>query len=433
MKEKRNVWVWLALLVFVFIAGAFLLTNTAKAAGMNNEGEEMILYTNFAFYSSAFTTKPTNTLELELPETVIDESLILTPATANVIEQSVVMQQTELENFIGEQITAYDDQTKVSGKLLDVEGGRVYVETSEGVYALSPMGYVIPEYAKKKTTGEFKLDGEESRFKVYYAFSGLSWGTDYYLFINGDDGVIKARANINNNCGKDIENVKVKLVAGEINYGQRYYPSPYSYAAYDMVGAKASEAVGYEGRVEQFHVYELSMPVSIKDKEKKSYEMYEEEMGVNKTLKYESYEYDSDESALSTVYSFSAPREMPAGEVKVVADGMLVGASNIYNKGKGSLVELDAGKSFDVTGKTETLDYKEGITSYEYSYRITIENHGDSMENIEVNFHPYYGDWELYDASEQPTEKTQDKITWKFSLGGGKKEITFKIRYKKFV
>ncbi|MGB9719422.1 MAG: DUF4139 domain-containing protein [Candidatus Anstonellales archaeon] len=434
MKKRENIWYGTALvaLVVIVLAGAFLLTNTANAAVTNNEKAEMILYRNFAFYSSAFTTEPTNMLELELPETIIDESLILTPTTANVIEQSVLTQETELENFIGEQITAYDDKTRVSGKLLDVNGGMVYVETNEGVYALSPIGYVIPEYAKKKTTGEFKLDGEDSQFKVYYAFSGLEWGTDYYLFINGNDGVIKARANINNNCGKDIENAKVKLVAGEINYGQKYYPYPY--AAYDMLSAetKGGGAVEYQGRVEQFHVYELENPVSIKDREKKSYEIYKEQIDVNKTLRYESDGYDSDESALSTVYSFSAPREMPAGEVKVVADGMLVGASTIENKGNGSMVELESGKSFDVTGKTETLDYKESILSYEYSYKITVENHGASKENIEVNFHPYsYGDWELYDVSEQPTEKKQDKITWRFELAEGKKEITFKIRYKK--
>jgi len=433
MKENRNIWygIGLVALVAIVLAGAFLLTNTAKAVGVNNEGEEMILYRNFAFYSSAFSTEPTNTLELELPDTIIDESLILTPAVANVIEQSVITQQTELENFIGEQITAYDDQTKVSGKLLDVDGGKVYVETNEGVYALSPMGYVIPEYAKKKTTGEFKLDKKDSQFKVYYAFSGLEWGTDYYLFVNGNDGVIKARANINNSCGKDIENVKVKLVAGEINYGQQYYP-PYPYVERAMAKGAAPGGVGYEGRVEQFHVYELETPISIKDKEKKSYEMYKEEVKVNKTLRYESYGYDSEEDALTNVYSFSAPREMPAGEVKVVADGMLVGASSIENKGNGSLVELESGKSFDVTGKTETLDYKEGILTYEYSYKITVENHGKSRENIEVNFHPYgYGDWEIYDASDEPVEKTQEKITWRFGLENGKKEITFKIRYKK--
>jgi hypothetical protein len=184
--------------------------------------------------------------------------------------------------------------------------------------------------------------------------------------------------------------------------------------------------------VEQFHVYELETPISIKDKEKKSYEMYKEEVKVNKTLRYESYGYDSEESALTNVYSFIAPREMPAGEVKVVADGMLVGASSIENKGNGSLVELESGKSFDVTGKTETLDYKEGILTYEYSYKITVENHGKSRENIEVNFHPYgYGDWEIYDASDEPVEKTQEKITWRFGLENGKKKITFKIRYKK--
>ncbi|MEM2948597.1 MAG: hypothetical protein QXD51_03160 [Candidatus Anstonellales archaeon] len=430
MKKDNRIWYGIALLVFVVLVGAFLLTNTAKAAAMSNEEEEIILYKNFAFYSSAFTTQPTDVLEVELPETIIDESLILIPVGSNVIDQSIVMQQTELENFIGQQITVYDDQMKVSGKLLDVKGGTVYVETSDGVYALHPLGYVIPEYAKKKTIGEFKLDGEDNQFKVYYAFTGLDWGTDYYLFVNGNKGVIKARANINNNCGKDIENVKVKLVAGEINYGQRYYP----YADYAMAkGAMMESAapVEYGGKVEEFHVYELSMPVSIKDKEKKSYEMYKEEMDVNKTLRYKSYGYDQEESALSTIYSFSAPREMPSGEVKVVADGMLVGASSIGNKGKGSLVELESGKSFDVTGKTETLDYKEGITSYEYSYRITIQNHGTTVEKIEVNFYPHYGDWELYSLSEQPAEKTQDKITWRFSLGEGKKEITFKIRYKK--
>lgn len=440
MKQKKNslylVWV-LAALGFVVLAGAFFLTNTAKAAGINDEWEEMIIYKDFAFYSSAFTTQPTDRVELELPDTLIDGSLILSPATANLIEQSVLMQQTELENFIGEQITAYDEYTKVSGKLLDARGGRAYIETNEGVYAFSPIGYVIPKYEEKKTIGEFKLDEEDSRFKVYYAFTGLEWNMDYYIFVNDGSGVIKARANIKNNCGKDIENVKVKLVAGEINYGQRYYP-PYATMEYEMLAEAKSSRVEYEGRVEQFHVYKLENPVSIKDGEKKSYAIYTEETDINKTLEYDTssgyygYGYDEKESALSTVYSFRAPREMPAGEVKVIADGMLVGADVISNKGNGSLVELHAGKSFDVTGKTEMLDYKESTLSYEYTYRITVENHGGDRENIEVNFYPYsYVEWELYDVSEQPTEKTQDKITWKFGLGNGKKEITFKIRYKK--
>lgn len=439
MKEKKNslhIVLVLAALVFIVLVGAFFLTNTARAAGINDEWEEMIVYTNFAFYSSAFTMQPTDRVELELPDTLIDESLLLSPATANLIEQSVFTQQTELENFIGEQITAYDEYTKVSGKLLDAREGRVHIETSEGVYAFSPIGYVIPEYKKKKTIGEFKLDEEDSRFKVYYAFTGLEWDTDYYVFVNDDSGVIKARANIKNNCGKDIENVKVKLVAGEINYGKRYYP-PYPDMRYEKMLGEASSSVEYEGRVEQFHVYELENPVSIKYGEKKSYAMYTEKTDINKTLEYDAnggygYGYYEEESALSTVYSFRAPREMPAGEVKVIADGMLVGADAISNKGNGSLVELYAGKSFDVTGKTEMLDYRESVLSYEYAYKITVENHGQSRENIKVNFYPYsYGEWELYDVSEQPTEKIQDKITWKFGLGNGKKEITFKIRYKK--
>lgn len=438
MKQKKNslyvVWV-LAALVFIVLVGAFFLTNTTRAAGINDEWDEMIIYTNFALHSSAFTTQPTDRVELELPDTLIDGSLILSPATANLIEQSVLMQQTELENFIGEQITAYDEYTKVSGKLLDARGGMVYIETSEGVYAFSPIGYVIPEYEEKKTIGEFKLDGEDSRFKVYYAFTGLEWNMDYYIFVNEDSGVVKARANIKNNCGKDIDNVKVKLVAGEINYGEKYYP-PYLDMGYEkMLGEAKSSRVEYGGRVEQFHVYELENPVSIKDGEKKSYAVYTEETDINKTLEYntnDGYGYDEKESALSTVYSFRAPREMPAGEVKVIADGMLVGADAISNKGNGSLVELYAGKSFDVTGKTEMLDYRESTLSYDYTYRITVENHGEDRENIEVNFYPYsYGEWELYDVSEQPTEKIQDKITWKFGLGNGKKEITFKIRYKK--
>jgi hypothetical protein len=115
--------------------------------------------------------------------------------------------------------------------------------------------------------------------EISYVSGGMNWQADYNLVIsdksNSKTDVLDliGWVTMRNQSGKTFEDARIKLMAGDVNNVQENTVSGRVYAAAKMVaGADAMEPVVREKSFDEFHLYTLERPTTLRDQETKQVE-----------------------------------------------------------------------------------------------------------------------------------------------------------------
>jgi hypothetical protein len=371
------------------------------------------------------------------PATVHFRSLT-EPEKLGVIEQNYEYDLLEpaklLHKYVGKEVTlvrSYQDNgttkhEEIKATLLADNNGPVWKIGNDivtGMYAESYRFPEVPANLFDRPTLLMSLDNSGARkhqIEASYLATNLSWNADYVLTVARDDKAadLDGWVTLANNSGTAFHNVRLQLVAGDLNR----IPAPAAAAVNGrMLEMKAARAEQFaQENFSEYHLYTLGRRTSVEDKETKQISLLqgssvpvEKIFVVNGQNFYYHNQYNPgspQKDPVMVFYKFKNEEKanlgmpLPAGSVRVYQKDskggiLFIGEDHIDHTPKDETVTVHIGNAFDVIAERKQTDFKKlDIHTWEMEFEITLRNHKDAPISVEVN-EPIGGDWEMLSSS----------------------------------
>jgi hypothetical protein len=336
-----------------------------------------------------------------------------------------------LAKHIGKGLTVlFNDGQSVSGTLLSYDDAALVIQpTGQGPRNIARgelatvMFAELPQGLLSTPTLLWRLANPARRtqrqFEVAYLTTGLTWRADYVLRLhpagkapageadpNGaDQSAIIDRADlvgyatVVNNSGVTFQDAQLKLMAGDVNLLIRPYPvNVYGV----LVGFEAEEerTRGREQMVEksffEYHLYTLTRPTTIADKETKQLEMVS---GAGLAMR-RSYVYDPTAnptaalvvSEMENTETNGLGKPLPKGVVRLYApdpDGVqtYVAQAEIDHTPVKEKLRLPWGHAFDIACSWREVDAKHAGADHHITAECSLRNHKEHPVTVTVIVH----------------------------------------------
>ena len=337
-------------------------------------------------------------------------------------------------------------QQKTLSAIVEVDGMLMTTLPGQPLFpSLGDDSVLLPTLSWKLHSSEAaELDAQLS-----YLTNGMNWKADYNLVLpeQGDELTLTGWVSIENNTGKTFEDARIKLVAGDVNKVQEQ-PNRYKGRAMAM---EMSDALGAAPRVEEkkfdeFHMYTLPLPTTLRDRETKQVEFVRAETvqsskvyvydganipfnwryygGVNQNQNYG----QNDKPDVAIYREFRNSKEnglavpLPAGRTRFYRmddDGQLefTGENTIDHTPKNETIRVYLGNAFDLVGERTRSSYSKHkvFDQLSESFEIEVRNRSEETVTVQVVEHLYrWMNWKLLKHS-HGFEKT-DAQTIEFPL-----------------
>ena len=305
-----------------------------------------------------------------------------------------------------------------------------------------------------KPTLNWKLNSGSSgkiNAEVAYLSRGFTWEASYNLVATEKSDVLDVVGwvTMNNQSGMTFNEAKIKLMAGDVNRVQPEYPQAVRAAAFDSLSMAGAKVVT-EKSFDEFHLYTLGNPATLRDKETKQVE-FVRATGVKaeRIYVFEGAQHYN-RRGVSSVGKVQVYREfknseanklgiaLPKGKVRFYSqDGdrqlEFVGENQIDHTPKDETIRVLTGNSFDLTGEhrmtNNTEDGSNRVATQ--TFEVKVRNHKKEPVEIRVLEHATHGgNWTLT-AQSQPHEK-KDATSFEFRVPlqpDEEKTVTYTIRY----
>jgi len=312
-----------------------------------------------------------------------------------------------------------------------------------------------------RTAKPLKTDAE-----LGYITGGLSWEASYNLVSpeKGDEIDLTGWITMDNQSGRDFVDARIKLMAGDVN---KLTP-PQADASWAtgramMAMAEAEPAVTQKA-FDEFHLYTLERPTTLRDRETKQVEFVrasgvESEViyvydgasfdlnrwrGADANFRRTNEEFGTQsQTKVSVLREFKNTKEnglgipLPQGRVRFYrTDGNsleFTGENRIDHTPTDSLVRIYTGDAFDLTGERKRTDFRvdsSNKTATE-SFVITLANRKTEPATIRVVEHLYrWTNWEITEKSASYVKLNSDQIEFRVELKAGEERtITYTVQY----
>ncbi|MBU3665832.1 MAG: hypothetical protein FGM15_08165 [Chthoniobacterales bacterium] len=274
-----------------------------------------------------------------------------------------------------------------------------------------------------------------------YVTGGLAWEASYNIVAPEKGNVVDVIGwvTMQNNCGRDFADASIKLLAGDVNrvgpqYDTREWNRPRMMA---MQMAMQDPQYVKEKTFDEYHLYTLERPVTLRNMETKQVE-FVRATGVQTETVYiydgvmtdwDRYRghgsanlSDNDELGVQSSTTVKVLREfmnsqknnlgvpLPRGKIRFYrADGSnleFTGENLIGHTPKDELVKVYTGEAFDITGERKRTDFNVDSANHHISesFEIVLHNHKKEPVNVRVVEHLYR--WHNWDI----TQKNADFI-----------------------
>lgn len=300
---------------------------------------------------------------------------------------------------------------------------------------------------KLNSASSGKIDAE-----VAYLSRGFTWEASYNLVAEEKSDVLDVVGwiTMNNRSGMIFPAAKIKLMAGDVHRVVESYQRSMNGVMPMAASLKMADAVVTEKSFDEFHLYTLGNPVTLRDKETKQVE-FVRATGVKAERIYvfegsQQYNRRGTPSAGKVqVYREFKNSEanklgiaLPKGKVRFYSqDGdrqlEFVGENQIDHTPKNETIRVLVGNSFDLVGERTMKSSREESANRvaTQSFEIKVRNRKKEPVEIRVVEHASRGgEWTLT-AQSQGHKKT-DAHTFEFRVPlqpDEEKVITYTIRY----
>jgi hypothetical protein len=299
---------------------------------------------------------------------------------------------------------------------------------------------------KLNSASSGKIDAE-----VAYLSRGFTWEASYNLVATEKSDILDVVGwvTMNNQSGMTFTDAKIKLMAGDVNRVEPDYPMARSAMVADSLALGAAKVVT-EKSFDEFHLYTLGNPATLRDKETKQVEFVRatgvkaeriyvfegaqryNRRGVTSPGKVQVYrEFKNSEANKLGI-------ALPKGKVRFYSqDGdrqlEFVGENQIDHTPKDEVIRVLTGNSFDLVGERRMTNNTEDSANRvaTQTFEIKVRNRKKEPVEIRVVEHTTHGgNWTLTTQS-QPHEK-KDATTLEFRVPlkpDEEKTVTYTIRY----
>ncbi len=300
-----------------------------------------------------------------------------------------------------------------------------------------------------------KLDAE-----VSYVTGGFTWKADYNLVAQekGDTVDLVGWITMDNQSGKTFEDAKIKLMAGDVQKIQ-----PQEQAKYYLTLARsagATDATVTEKSFDEFHLYTVARPTTLRDRETKQVEFVRAETVKAPAV----YVYDGADASyrfyggLNNNPSYGTEgnkkvwvmRELvnaetnhlgialPKGKLRFYRrndDGQLefTGENEIDHTPRNETIRVRTGNSFDLVGERKQTDFKvdSGDKWLNETFEIKLRNHKKEPVEIRVVEHLYrWNNWDIAKKSDDFKKTDAQTIEFRATVRPEEeKTITYTVHY----
>jgi hypothetical protein len=274
--------------------------------------------------------------------------------------------------------------------------------------------------------------------EVSYVSGGLNWAADYNLVApeSGDTVDFIGWISFDNRSGKNFEDARVKLIAGDVNKITPNQMRDYAMKAMVNEAVAAAPPVVQEKAFDEYHMYTLQRAVTLHDNETKQVEFIRG-TGVRSQriyvydgaqIPYYSYDARNDvnygtqsNKKVWVVQEFKNTKEnglgipLPKGRLRFYrrdSDGRLefVGENEIDHTPSDETVRVYTGNTFDVVGERKRTNFHvdSGKDYFDESYEIRVRNHKKEAVTVRVVEHMFrWTNWQLLTASKYNKKDAQ--------------------------
>ena len=387
-------------------------------------------------------------------------------AEFQILEQSYrndpVSQAMLLSLFEGQTLEFVRHETNkpdqvISGKVVRsgfVPGGRFVepiIEVDGKLQFLLPGQPRFPSLGNDnvlKPTLNWKLNSASAgkiSAEVAYLSKGFTWEASYNLVATDQSDLLDVVGwvTMNNQSGMTFADAKLKLMAGDVHRVIDTFGRGMG-GGMPMAALAKSDAVVTEKSFDEFHLYTLGNPVTLRDKETKQVE-FVRATGVkaSRLFVYDGA-YQGGAGKVQVYREFKNTEAnklglaLPKGKVRFYsqdADRQLefVGENEIDHTPKNELIRVLTGNSFDLVGEhrmtNETEDGANHVATQ--TFEIKVRNRKKEPAEIRIREHAHRSNTWTLTAQSQPHDK-KDAHTFEFKVPlqpEEEKVITYTIRY----
>lgn len=297
--------------------------------------------------------------------------------------------------------------------------------------------------------------------ELAYVTGGLNWQADYNIVAAEKDEMIDivGWVTFKNQSGTAFKEAKVKLMAGDVNKVQTQ-PARTRMKAMAMDMSVMEEKTVTEKSFDEFHLYTIARPVTLRDQETKQVEFLRSS-GVKApkifiydgaTMGYGAWNYYRGEGDYGVptnkkvwvLREFKNSKEnklgmpLPKGRLRFYSqddDGSLqfTGENQIDHTPKDETVRVYVGNSFDLVGERRRTDYKVDSANQwlEETFEIKVRNRKKEPVEIRVVEHlTRFDNWELKEKSADFRILNSHTIEFPVTLKPDEEKIvTYRVSY----
>ena len=302
--------------------------------------------------------------------------------------------------------------------------------------------------------------------ELSYLTGGMNWHADYNVVapLKGDTIDLVGWITIDNQTGKQFENARIKLIAGDVNkIAPQASPISRRDAINVMATASAMEVVG-EKAFDEYHLYTLQRATTLHDRETKQVEFVVASGVKSQKL----YVYNG--AAIDGRYSYYGEEQirndasfgtqsnpkvwvmqefknskanhlgmpLPKGRLRFYRrddDGQMefTGENIIDHTPTDETIRVYTGNAFDIVGERRRTDYKVNSLSksLDEAFEITVRNHKKEAVEVRVVEKLYRGsNWEIAQKTDEYTKLDSQTIEFRIKIPpDGEKLLSYKVHY----
>jgi len=310
----------------------------------------------------------------------------------------------------------------------------------------------IPDNLRAKPTLSTLVNVKDEDYfgdvHLSYLTGGFVWKADYVGSLNEDETEmdIQAWVTLTNNSGTSFKDVRLQVLAGDVNRVQFSEPKTMRADAMEAIvvtGSRIPEAIG------DFHLYKIPFATDLRNNQTKQVALFSaEDIPIEKFYVFDAQGETETFEPVLVYYEFDNSKDnhlgnpIPAGVFRVYTndaegEAQFLGENAVPNTPEDQRVILQTGKAFDVTVEEKQTAYswrdistKDGVKTQEVTTgkKVTFKNAKD--EAVTVRFYEHlYGNWEIREESAGHTEEDANAIYWDIEVPAkGEATLTYTKR-----
>ena len=301
-----------------------------------------------------------------------------------------------------------------------------------------------------KPTLNWKLNSASSgkiNAEVAYLSRGFTWEASYNLVATDQSDLLDVVGwvTMNNQSGMTFADAKLKLMAGDVHRVVEAGIQPFGGVSAMAANIVMADKVVSEKSFDEFHLYTLGNPVTLRDKETKQVE-FVRATGVKaaRVYVYDGADRDGDAGKVQVYREFKNSEAnklglaLPKGKVRFYSqDGdrqlEFVGENQIDHTPKNETIRVLVGNSFDLVGERRLVSQTENSAERIATQTIEVKVRNRKKEPAEIRVVEHAnrgGNWTLTSQSQPHAKK--DATTFEFRVPlqpDEEKVVTYTIRY----